>query len=259
MAAESTLGDLFSKGPFSARMRFKFRPLTNCAFVAGIFIPATFVCAIMPFGWAVEIALIGVLFFLFFYIWQDRPIWIRCPGCGKLIATNTPWRCGFCGEKNQNSESFPFVHRCEHCGAEPKAYRCHHQSCGKSCSELIFFTEDELQTNFATCAELPQKDTTKEEMSNQERERRGKEHELAMADLDARLEAFRARKEFSKKLPVREAIKADYEKGHANFLGTEEFADARAVEIEEECKNNPGRLERERAYLQAWRKRRLAQ
>ena len=70
---------------------------------------------------------------------------IKCDHCPQYIAINTPWICGFRGCRNDNVEEFPFVNKCQ-CGAEPKAYQCHH------CTQLIFLGSDRLTTGFARCA-----------------------------------------------------------------------------------------------------------
>jgi hypothetical protein len=105
---------------------------------------AALVCSI----WVIRIvdyAAIAICWYLVFHVWDKNPIWICCPHCDKLIASNTPWICGFKQCRNENVDEYPFVHTCEHCRAEPKAYECHH------CGKLIFLTSDELKQNYARC------------------------------------------------------------------------------------------------------------
>lgn len=63
-----------------------------------------------------------------------RPLQLSCPRCGKHIEWNAEWTCGFCDHRNSNTSLFPFIWKCEKttCGKPPKAFRCHHESCGES-------------------------------------------------------------------------------------------------------------------------------
>jgi hypothetical protein len=253
MASSSALKDLFPHDALSARTRFRLRTLVNCLFVLGIFVPAAIVFARIPFGGLFQILTGATLFFLFFFVWEDRAIWMACDTCKKPIATNTPWECGYCHKENTETSAFPFVHRCKHCQAEPKAYKCHHGG------HLIFLTEDKMEDHYAQCLGSSKKDDVLDEETSQAREKRAKEHALGMAALDEKLEAFKERKEALKKLPPKEAIQADYEKGHSVVLGVEEFYAERLKQIQEEFKDNPPRLERELAYLKDWRRRKLQQ
>jgi len=59
-----------------------------------------------------------------------------CPRCGKHIASNILWRCGYCDAENVGERRvYSFLFQCERCGASPKSYRCHH------CRKLIFLDE----------------------------------------------------------------------------------------------------------------------
>src|SRR5688572_5049342 len=118
----------------NARIRFRIRTLENLAIVAGIFSLLAIIVASFPFAWIIDLALIGILYFVFVYVLEQRVIGIDCPHCGKYLATNTPWICGFCKKLNENGDEYPFVHKCRSCGAEPRAYKCHHRACAK----LIF-------------------------------------------------------------------------------------------------------------------------
>jgi len=158
MAATETLRDQLTRliaerkkhfrSPLTAKSRFKNRHFSN--WMSGIFGYAA-----VAFGNSLifpsllirpaNYAAIPVFWYLVFHVWEKSPIWIRCGHCGKMIASNTPWICGFKQCRNEHVDAYPFVHRCEHCTAEPKAYQCHH------CGKLIFLSEDELAQNFARC------------------------------------------------------------------------------------------------------------
>src|SRR5690349_4753183 len=60
-----------------------------------------------------------------------------CPGCGKLLHQNEPWRCGFCGSENRRKS---ILDRCgnPNCETAPKAFECSHSDC----YSLTYFTED---------------------------------------------------------------------------------------------------------------------
>ena len=96
-------------------------------------------------AWLATIISMGIMMFVFFAVFNKQAIGFNCDKCGAYIESNNPWICGFKQCRNDNADAYPFVHRCEHCGAEPKAYQCHH------CGKLIFLTEDELKSNYARC------------------------------------------------------------------------------------------------------------
>jgi len=142
----------FSESPLSGKQRFKLRTLNNFVFAIVVFVPFALLTAYFSsprfwIAWLSDAAFIAILYYFFRVFWDKRPIWIRCPTCEKRIATNTPWKCGACEAKNEHVDDFPFIHRCEACGVEPKAYQCHHKECGK----LIFLTNDESVRNYAYC------------------------------------------------------------------------------------------------------------
>jgi hypothetical protein len=158
MAALQTWGmsvGTFVKGMYqrddnrlTARSRFRQRHLRNwckaiCIFAA---VALVFALCIPSLEWFGDIAAGIVLWHLLFHVWDKEPVWIRCNQCAKLIETNVTWICGFKQCRNEAIDEFPFVHRCQHCGAEPKAYECHH------CGKLIFLTDDELRQNYARCS-----------------------------------------------------------------------------------------------------------
>src|SRR5579862_8677874 len=94
----------------TARIRFKVRPLTNFLLVIAIFIPLVSLFSAYWFSFLIDLALIAVLGFLFFFVLERRPIKLTCPHCLKTIETNTPWICGFKGCENQQPDNFPFVY-----------------------------------------------------------------------------------------------------------------------------------------------------
>ena len=139
------------ENPLTARSRFRHRHLRNWSKAIGIFaaVAIAFAVFLPPFAWYADILAGIVLWYLLFHVWDKQAVWLRCThdNCQKLIETNVTWICGFKQCRNEAIDEFPFVHRCQHCGAEPKAYQCHH------CGKLIFLTEDELDKNCARCTE----------------------------------------------------------------------------------------------------------
>jgi len=248
------------RGPVSGKMRFKLRTLNNWIFVLCLFALLAFAFKqfLSPgYAWLADAVAIAILYFLFFSIWDKRAIKICCPHCFKYIRSNTPWICGFCNKKNVYTDEFPFLHRCEHegCGAEPRAYKCHHDDCGK----LIFLTEDHLKENYASRADAPVEDRSKQEMAFQEQEKRAKEHEITMVELntklDEKLTASRKQREFSKKKSVRESVKEKFEGEFADVMAAEEFADEQEAFYEAKFKDNPEKLKRVKEWIADWRKR----
>lgn len=128
----------------------------------------------------------AIVFYIFKTFLNNRPLRITCDHCGKIILSNTPWVCGFKGCKNEQPNYFPFLYECEHCHAQPKAYRCHHKKCGK----LIFLTEDHLTSNYAFCLNSPDEITEENRsktVKQREQQRQDTIHEIEMLELDKKL------------------------------------------------------------------------
>lgn len=133
-------------------------------------------------------AAIPVFWYLVFHVWEKSPIWIRCGHCGKMIASNTPWICGFKQCRNEHVDAYPFVHRCEHCTAEPKAYQCHH------CGKLIFLSEDELAQNFARCTR-PFKERSDLDIPGLQQDLQKAGLEVSIAEMDKKMERLTQKRE----------------------------------------------------------------
>jgi hypothetical protein len=153
--------------PLTVRLRFKLRPLTNYAFVFVVFAALAVIIAegvhlaggSALWAWALDGAVILLLFYWFSFFLDKRAIRSQCPSatCGKVVASNMPWICGFsnCNKINQRIDEFPFNRCCEHCGAEPKAYQCPH------CSTTVFLTDEQLSLGCARFVDAsPQKKRT---------------------------------------------------------------------------------------------------
>lgn len=230
------------------RMQFRLRTAINIAVVVAVFIPLALVLALFPFAWIGDAILIVILYLVFAYVLEQRVIGIECPHCGKHIETNTPWICGFCQKTNDEGSEFPFVHRCKHCGAEPKAYQCHHRECRK----LIFLSKDELETNYARCVNAsivepqPSAEATDEEQWL--REKKKMEHELMMTELSAKLDAAKRRAELDRKRSPRERLEKSFEDFHTGALGAREIAREKEKEIKVRYKDDP---EMQKAALEA--------
>jgi len=219
--------------PRSARLRFRFRVLTNILAVVGIFVILVLVLtAALPMLVADGIA-IAAAWYLYYFILDKRAIGIRCNHCLKYIATNTPWVCGFCQARNQRVAEFPFVHQCEHCEAEPKAYQCHH------CEHIIFLTADQLTENYARCVSPPVGDIAKDEMNLQEREKRKMEHELLMTRLTGELTDAKRKVEPPKKVAPLEKLEEDFSRHHATVMGAREIARREKAANVEKYKDDP--------------------
>ena len=208
----------FSESPLSGKRRFKLRTLNNFLFAIAIFIPFALLSIYFAsprfwIAWVADAVAIAVLFYLYRTFWDKRAVWIRCPNCRKMIATNTPWMCGSCSAKNEHVDDYPFVHRCESCEVEPRAYRCHHEECEK----LIFLTKDELVRNYAYCIN-PVFEARNEEVERdtfEQKKRRG-EYRLHLAKLNKEVElAEQAEMEaYQKSQPPREKTPAEKIREH---------------------------------------------
>ena len=129
------------------------RLFENMLVIAGVFVVSVFVFSIIcaqvfpsPMVPMLVIDVVALLAACYFYkVWERRAIRLVCGECQRIISSNSAWVCSVCKKANVHANEFPFVHKCEHCGAEPKAYRCHHKDCGK----MIFLTDDHDSTDFA--------------------------------------------------------------------------------------------------------------
>jgi len=251
MAASSALG--ISESPSSGKWRFKIRPLANYVFCLIIFTAVAVLFSLVASGfllWLADAGAIAVLFYLNFYVLEKRGIRIRCPHCTKYIATNVPWICGFCEKRNDNIDAFPFIHRCEHCSAEPRSYKCHHRNCGK----LIFLTDDHLEENFARCVSTPIPDETEAETNLQAREKRKMEHELIMAELSAKLNLVKEKSEFMKKKSPRAKKEESFESFHGGVMAAREIAREKKTAIADKYKDDPEMLQWSTEAVDEWLK-----
>ena len=147
-ARKSLAGRAYLENPLTGRERFRLRHFHNWGEGILLFgVLALLFVVVLPnwLAWWLDIALMALMYYFVFHVWDKDPVLIKCNHCNKLIETNTPWICGFKQCRNENVDRYPFVYKCEHCGAEPKAYQCHH------CGKLIFLTRDELEQNYARC------------------------------------------------------------------------------------------------------------
>jgi len=140
-----------------------------------------------------------VLFYVFFFFLEGRSIDLECNHCGKHINGNTPWRCGICKQGNERTKTFPFVHRCQHCSDEPKAYKCHHEGCGK----LNYLTRDSLAKGFASWIGDDSKSSTPSDPDAPKSESESETPE----DIAQRIQKARLQAEFEKQKQQQEDLK----------------------------------------------------
>jgi len=251
--------------PLNSRARFKFKALVNIVLLFAVFIPVVFVLswitsAIFPGSLfallAVDAATIGVLYFLFIFL-ENQPIKLVCKKCQQVILSNTPWTCSACGKANKNVRKYPFVDKCEFCGVEPKAYRCHH------CQDLIFLTEDKLKQNYAYClnspAEIPEPDARTVELIRQAREWEDKKHEVAMVHRQLIITKMKARMEEIKKAAEPIKVKTPREQKEeslknyvAGTVGDRELAAKQKAENAITFKDHPEDLKDANQAVDEW-------
>lgn len=237
--------------PQDAKWHFKFRELINCGGVLAGFAVIALIALQTEGGWIITLIAAGIAYFVYMHVLANRTIGITCPNCRKHIATNTPWLCGFCPAKNQNGDEFPFINRCEHCGAEPKAYKCHHLDCGK----LIFLTKDLQEENYATCYRPPAPpapDETKEEISFQEKEKRKLEHQLRMTQLTAELNEAKKAVEPSKERAPHEIVEESFSRHNAFTMSAYDIARRQKADNAIKYKDDPEMLERANLSVDMW-------
>jgi hypothetical protein len=251
--------------PLNSRARFKFKTLINIAILFAVFIPVMFVLswitsAIFPGNLfallAIDAVTIGTLYFVFLF-WDGRPIKLVCDNCKQVILSNTPWTCSACGKVNNNVRQYPFVDKCEFCGIEPKAYRCHH------CQKFIFLTEDKLEQNYAYClnspAEIPEPDARTVEVIKRVYEREDKKHEVVMARYQVMLAKMDARIKEIKNGAEPIKVKTPLEQKEENLknfitdtMGARELAAKQKVENAITYKDRPDELADANHVVDVW-------
>jgi hypothetical protein len=239
-----------------ARLLFRLRVAINFSIVLAFFIVGALLISLLPWPLIGDVILIAISYYLFFHVLNNRTIEIECGNCKKLVEIRTPWTCGFCKRNNNDTDEFPFVHRCVHCGAEPKAYQCHHKGCGK----LIFLTKDELDANFAFCLGKPLTDekipieTEDEETGEKEREKekRTLEHQIVIADLSAKLHAVKQKAEFVVKKAPGEKIEESFQNHHAETMAVHELSKKQRGINAEKYKDDPEMLKLANEALDDW-------
>lgn len=260
MAATKAL--TLTESPETAKQRFQFRPLYNWLFCGAVFAFVALLLALFipgPLLWLCDGFAIAALFYINFFVLEKRAINIRCPSCGRHIATNVPWMCGNCGKKNVKTDEFPFIYRCEHpdCGAETTAYKCHYADCG----ELIFFTKDKRRTNFAfspdDSQERKQRDERTNRVTSEERSIEDRRRALVMAELDDKLESFKQRREFAKEKDPADLVRKDYQKRYAAAMAAEDVAAEEHAAIDKRYPNDKAKRERAHEFVNDWLKSRL--
>ena len=171
-----------------------------------------------------------------------------------IIETNTPWICGFKQCRNERVDDFPFIYRCQHCGAEPKAYQCHH------CGELIFFTTDQQKINYAKCVNIPvkttpaEKDRTAEKITKQHEEKRDLMHELEVTQLKGDLKEAKKRVEDPKEKTERQILEESIARFVDRNMSGAAIVQRLKAENADKYKDNPEELERQNLLVDQWEK-----
>jgi hypothetical protein len=231
------------------------------AVIAGMFLPAALFVALL-FSWlfpgtfwlVVLIDGIGLGVAYYYYaVWENQPIRFCCPKCTKIISSNTPWVCAECGEPNRNANDYPFVFECQHCGAEAKAYKCHHREKKKDCGEIIFLSEDRDATNYAhrldSPSEVPAPDKHAENMTKLEKR---KQEKLARRDLELVNEQLTSiRKRIRAEKQKKKTVKENLEEGVNSDMELESAEAELEAKFAKEYEGNQPLLKRMRAALKA--------
>jgi hypothetical protein len=178
------------------------RPLKQLALVVSLFVVWVLLVAPFPFRWLFDGFGIAIAAFMYFVVLRNQPLLLECPDCGKVISSSTPWICGFCGRKNSDTLKFPFINQCASCGVEPKAYKCHHQNCGR----LIFLGLDRQGENYACSASVPAPVVDKR--ATQAIEIEEKKNQIALEKLEQALKAVKGQAVPKEETTVTDRIKS---------------------------------------------------
>ena len=259
--------------PTRSRNQFITRPYLIFAALGSIFIVAVFLSSwfssvispgrFLPMAGFDCVALAAA--FLVYIVWERQPFRLACPGCDKILLTNTPWFCPVCRKPNLNTAKFPFINRCEHCPTEPKAFRCRNPKCKK----LIFLTEDEDGTNYAFALNSPDEVIAEEKRAHsvrtQQELREDQQHEISVAKGDVTLATLQQRhksilgqlKEKEKKSPLESKRNSLGEFFDSN-IAAEQAAREQKAKNAEDCKDDPKERKRRDRVVEFWLERELA-
>jgi hypothetical protein len=262
-----------STNPLKGRSQFRTRTYVNLAVIAGLFILAVtalsiWVSYLLPGRWlpllAVDALALGGAYYLHL-LWDKRPILLNCRHCGNIISSHTPWFCTDCKKPNHNTAEFPFVHQCEHCKAEPKAYKCHHPTC----KHMLFLSPDEDATNYAYRLNSPREVQPQEKRANEvlgkQQSKEDKEHAIEMArleiieaQLNERLEIIRANSGDKVKKPSLEASRENLQQFVDGRTAIEQAARLQKAANVEACKGDKASLRRDNLVVDEWVRRQKA-
>lgn len=243
----------FAVNPLNAKFWFRVRTIVDFAITALICAFAVLIFTQFLPTWLADSVAIVLSMFLYAVVVSKRPIKVRCPNCQNIVLTNVPWVCGFCGATNKKPESFPFVHRCEQCGAEPKAYMCHHRNCG----ELIFLSVDHLESNFAYCMNTRAAPDPNARKTQRVEERLEKEHALQVEELEAKIEDIRKRREQSVPKNPLDQKKDSLDRHYAMTMAAREMAKKKKAEAAVTFKNDPEGLKDAEDAIDDWLERNI--
>ncbi|HVT27128.1 MAG TPA: hypothetical protein VHE81_03835 [Lacipirellulaceae bacterium] len=227
--------------PIHSRFWFYIRTFVHflgcISWCAGIIFVLTLI-GVSP--WISDPIAIAITLYAYVAILTKQPLKIRCEHCHGYITTNTPWVCGFCGAKNDDVDEYPFVNKCKHCGAPPKAYKCHHSNCG----ELIYLSEDRLDANFAYCYTRNVEAPPLPRQALRQEEQLEKEHALKMRKIDSDIAALEKGAMPPKLQSVSDQKREKLERMLDAHLSAREWANKKRAEIAIRFKDDPEGLEK---------------
>lgn len=243
-----------SVNPLTSRERYASRRLLVMAEIAFLFVTAVAVASllvslvlpgqILPMLVCDAIALAAAYYL--YVAWSIRPIKLKCPNCGKLVLSNTPWVCGDCDYVNAKPTEYPFVYHCGNteCGAEPKSYTCHH------CEKPIFLSDDRDKKGSAIRF-VPEVDDHEHRVKElkQRREIKSEKREIALVDKD--LAETRKQVRILKGHAKGKGLKDELKKGVDSQMELEEATVELEATYREKYKDNKPMLKRMLMALKA--------
>ena len=175
-----------------------------------------------------------------------------CPHCGKHVASDVQWKCGFCDKKNTNTRRFSFLNKCEHCDAAPKAYLCH------NCGETIFLDEHENAKHCARIFVEPTREEVKPIAELKSEQIKLKKLDIMIAQMDTELALAKQtlrgvqlqRKELG--LSKHDRLQESYDEHEALHTKIHEIAAKQEREAREKYSGNPQMLELKLQSIRDW-------
>jgi hypothetical protein len=198
----------------------------------------------------------------FTFGWVFTPVWVACEFCRKATPSDIVWKCGYCGEVNDQTKSYSFLNECRKCETAPKSFYCTH-CCEINCLDS---TGDKSNPALKLGMSLPPpvpppaipkqpepQDPHTAELRELQKRQQLLTQQIAVARLKAELDKWKPARKKSIRKRLEESI-AEYQ---GQFLTAREIYEREKRANEEKYKDDPEMLEQANQVLEDWYEREM--